>query len=58
MSAARTFEAPLLGEAERTAFLTRVRAGVSADDYRVIEAMSHVLPQIVASVEQERMTMR
>jgi transposase len=58
MSAARTFEAPLLSEPERTAFLTRVRAGVSPEDYRRIEAMSHVLPQIVASIEQERMTMR
>jgi transposase len=58
MSAARTFEAPLLSEPERVAFLTRVRAGVRADDYRLIEAMSHVLPQIVASIEQERMTMR
>lgn len=58
MSQARTCEAPLLDEPERTAFLTRVRAGVSPEDYRLIEAMSQALPQIVASIEQERMTMR
>jgi transposase len=58
MSAAGTFEAPLLSGPERPAFLTRVRAGVSADDYHLIEAMCHVLPKIVASIEQARMTMR
>ena len=35
-----------------------MRARVSAEDYRLIEAMSCALPQIVASIEQERMTMR
>jgi len=58
MSAARTFEAPLLSAAERDAFLARVRPGVSPEDYRRIEAMSYALPQIVESIEQERMTMR
>lgn len=58
MSAARTFEAPLLSEPERGAFLARVRPGVSPEDYRLIEAMSCALPQIVESIEQERMTMR
>ena len=58
MSADRTFEVPLLSETERAAFLTRMRAGVSADDFRIIEGMSHVLPQIVAAIEQARMTMR
>ena len=58
MRAARTFEAPLLSAAEREAFLARVRAGLSPEDYRLIEAMSYALPQIVESIEQERMTMR
>ena len=58
MKTVRTFKAPLLSEGEREAFLTRVRAGVREEDYRMIEAMSHVLPQIVASIDQERMTMR
>ena len=58
MSTARTFEAPRLSEPERDAFLARVRPGVSPEDYRMIEAMSYALPQIVESIEQERMTMR
>jgi len=58
MSQTRQLEAPLLSAAERATFLTRVRAGVSPEDYRVIEAMSYALPQIVESIEQERMTMR
>lgn len=52
MSAARTFEAPLLSAAERDALLARVRPGVSPEDYRLIEAMSYALPQIVESIEQ------
>ena len=58
MSAARTFEAPLLSAAERDAFLARVCTRVNPEDYRMIEAMCHVLPQIVASIEQERMTIQ
>jgi len=58
MSQARRCEAPLLSAAERDAFLARVRAGVSPEDYQVIEAMSYALPRIVESIEQERMTMR
>ena len=58
MSQARRVEAPLLTEAERAGFLARVRGGVSPEDFCTIEAMSYALPQIVASIEQERMTMR
>lgn len=58
MSQTRRGEAPLLSAAARAAFLARVRAGVIAEDYRLIEAMSYALPQIVESIEQERMTMR
>lgn len=58
MSPTRGGETPLLSAAEREAFLARVRAGVSPEDYRLIEAMSYALPQIVESIEQERMTMR
>ena len=45
MSPVRTFEALRLSEAERDAFLARVRPGVSPQDYRMIEAMSYALPQ-------------
>lgn len=58
MSQVRTVEAPRLSAAQRDAFLARVRVGVSPEDYRLIEAMSYALPQIVESIEQERMTMR
>jgi transposase len=58
MSQTHRGEAPLLSAAERDAFLARVRTGVSPEDYGLIEAMSYALPQIVASIEQERMTMR
>lgn len=51
------FAVPLLSAVERDAFLARVRPGVSPEDYRRIEAMSYVLPQIVESMEQERLTM-
>lgn len=58
MSAADIVEVPRLSESERAAFLTRVRAVVNPEDYRWIETMSYALPQIVASIEQERMTMQ
>jgi transposase len=58
MSHARPSEAPVLNAAQREAFLARVRPGVSPEDYRVIEAMTYALPQIVESISQERMTMR
>jgi transposase len=58
MSGSRQVAAPLLTAGQRDAFLARVRAGVSPEDYRIIEAMSEALPQIVAMVEQDRMTMQ
>jgi transposase len=58
MSRVHCGEAPVLSAAERDAFLARVCAGVSLEDYRVIEAMSYALPRIVESIAQERMTMR
>ncbi|MCZ7636240.1 MAG: hypothetical protein M5U12_09515 [Verrucomicrobia bacterium] len=42
-----------LTEAERAAFLARVRPGVSAEDYRLIEGMSHALPELLARIEQD-----
>lgn len=45
-------------EAERDAFLERMRARVSAEDYRRIEGMSHALPEIIALIEQHPMSMR
>ena len=58
MSQARTVEAPLLSDAERDAFLARVRLSVSAEDYGKIEALCAALPKLVQMIEQEHMTMR
>jgi hypothetical protein len=58
MSRSREFEAPLLSGPERDAFLGRVRAGLSPEDYGKVEAMCDALPKLVAMIEQEHMTMR
>lgn len=58
MSRSRLIEAPLLTAEQRDAFLARVRAGVSPEDYRTIEAMSEALPRLVAMIEQDHMTMQ
>ncbi|MGV1014362.1 MAG: IS66 family transposase [Methyloceanibacter sp.] len=42
-----------LSEAERAAFLSRVRPGVSAEDYRLIEGMSHALPELLDLIAQD-----
>jgi transposase len=45
-----------LSEPERAAFLARVRSGVSPEDYRLIEDLTHALPEILALLEQSPMT--
>jgi len=47
-----------MAEAQRTAFLERVRAGVSDEDYRIIQGMSLALPEVLALIEQDPMTLR
>jgi hypothetical protein len=47
------FTALRLTEAERAASLDRVRPGVSAEDYQLIEGMSHALPQLLDLIAQD-----
>jgi transposase len=47
-----------LSEAERAAFLERVRVRVSPGDYKLIEGMSYALPELLALIEQDPMTLR
>lgn len=53
MRTAAQFATLTLTEAERAAFLARVRPGVNAEDYRLIEGMSHALPELLARIEQD-----
>ena len=53
MTAAPQFTTLTLTEAERTAFLARVRPVVSAEDYRLIEGMSHALPELLELIGQD-----
>ena len=52
------YEQFTMEEAQRTAFLERVRAQVSAEDYRIIEGLSLALPEVLALIEQDPMTLR
>jgi len=58
MSQSGRFEATTMSPSEREAFLQRVSATTSPEDCRRIEAMSRALPQILALIEQDPMTMR
>src|SRR5437879_7373121 len=58
MSQTRGFEEFTMRESEREAFLERIRASVNAEDYRRIQGMSYALPELIALIEQEPMTMR
>ena len=58
MSEARPIEVPLLSGPARDAFLARVRAGVSPEDYGQVAAMCAALPTLVEMIEQKHMTMR
>jgi transposase len=53
MSCAPQFTEWTLTEAERAAFLERVRPVVSAEDYRLIEGMSHALPELLDRIAQD-----
>jgi len=57
MTTALPMEWVTMTEADRTAFLERVRPGVRPEDYRLIEGITYALPQILALMEQEPMTM-
>jgi transposase len=56
MSPALPMEWITMTEPQRRAFLERVRPGVGAEDYRLIEGISHALPEILALIEQDPMT--
>lgn len=58
MSQACAFEEITMTEAQREAFLERMRAVANAEDYRKIEGMSYALPEIIKLIEQGPMTMR
>lgn len=57
MSWALQMQSLTMTESERAAFLERVRARVSPEDYRLIEGMSHTLPEVLALIEQDPMTL-
>jgi transposase len=57
MSPVPRFDILTLTEAQRAAFLERVRRQVSPEDYRLIEGMSHGLPELVALIEQPPMSL-
>ena len=58
MSQARRFEEITMTESERAAFLERMRSSASPEDYQKIEGMSYALPEIIALIEQDPMTLR
>jgi len=58
MSAAARFSEFRMTEGQRTAFLERVRSNVSAEDYHLIEGMSHALPELIGLIEQDPMSLR
>ena len=55
---ARRFEAIRLSEAEREAFLLRVRSAVGPDDYRQIEGMTKALAAALSVLEQDPAALR
>jgi hypothetical protein len=57
MSPVPRFDTLTLTQAQRAAFLGRVRPQVSPEDYRWIEGMSHALPELLALIEQPPMTL-
>ena len=58
MSQARRFEQITMTESERAAFLERMRSSASPEDYHKIEGMCYALPEIMALIEQDPMTLR
>jgi len=57
MSSAPRMQEFKMTESERAAFLERVRSGVNPQDYKLIEGMSHALPELLALIEQDPMTL-
>jgi transposase len=57
MTPALPMEWITMTESQRTAFLERVRPAVAPEDYRLIEGISHALPEILALIEQDPMTL-
>ena len=53
MTSTPQFTEVTLTEAERDAFLQRVRAEVSAEDYRLIEGMTHALAALLERVRED-----
>jgi transposase len=47
-----------LTQAERAAFLDRVRGAVGPEDYALIEGMSYALPELIQLIERDPMTLR
>jgi transposase len=58
MSAVRRFAELTLTEGERDAFLARVNARVSPEDYQVIAGMTHALPEMLTLLEEHPATLR
>ncbi len=58
MSTGRRFAELTLTEAQRDAFLERVNARVSPEDYQVIAGMTHALPQMLTLLEEHPATLR
>jgi transposase len=57
MSQPRRFEELTLTESEREAFLERMRACSTPEDYRRVEGMSYALPELLWLIEQDQMTL-
>jgi transposase len=57
MSQLRRFKEVTMTESEREAFLERMRACATPEDYRRIEGMSYALPELLAVIEQDHMTL-
>jgi transposase len=58
MNPADRFQELTMTREQREAFLVRVRSSVPAEDYRLIEGMSHALPELLELIEQSPMTLR
>ena len=57
MSQARRFEELTLTESEREAFLERMRACSTPEDYRRVEGMSYALPELLSLIEKDQMSL-
>lgn len=52
----RRFQEVTMTEAEREAFLGRIRASTTPEDYRKVEGMCHALPELLSLIEQDPMS--